>query len=458
MSTLTPITEPSESILHNIEWPMLQLLNVYRLLVIFALAVTFYLSNVPVIFGALNSTLFVVIHVLYFFVAVTFCYTILKKNPKLHTQFYLHAYLDITLLCLLMYTSGGVQSGLGLLLVVLVTIISHCTKPQIALLFSAIASVMLLSQELYLAQTHGEASADFTQAALTGLMLFVAGFLVSVVLPIRQKQMFKRQYAQLQALTSAHTKVTHDLKIAADLQASLLPEPQSFENVVVMGFCNPALYVAGDVFDFFSLSDDTVVFYMADVVGHGAASAMISYAVHNQLNPRKDGMCLKYFDETDSYEECIAKTLWELNGMFSDGRDSYNYFTLLYAMLNLKTGDLSICQAGHTHPLVFRQETGEFEEIGDGGMPIGLFGGESFEVVSTKLNSGDRVYVYSDGLSECFSPSGEQFGLERSKDLISLIQESDQARASALVLDRLTQWHQSDVYDDDISILRVQFE
>ena len=86
--------------------------------------------------------------------------------------------------------------------------------------------------------------------------------------------------------------------------------------------------------------------------------------------------------------------------------ETEHYFTLLLAFVELKTGKVSLAQAGHPHPVVQRND-GDIEQNGCGGFPVGLISGITFEECEFTLRKGDRLIIVSDGVTECPDPSGE---------------------------------------------------
>jgi len=87
------------------------------------------------------------------------------------------------------------------------------------------------------------------------------------------------------------------------------------------------------------------------------------------------------------------------------------YFTMAYADINLTTGHVDFVQAGHPHPIVIRAN-GRLEQLGDGGLPIGLIAGAAYDRCTTTLMPGDRLFLTSDGITECPDLQGNELGGE----------------------------------------------
>ena len=183
MPDATSTPEGPSTTLQNADWSALRLLNNYRLFLLVAFAAVFYLSDSETVLGQRDPLLFKYTHLLYLLLALISGTAIALRKPDMEVQFYLQSYLDILCLATLMYASGGISSGLGILLVVQLAVIGHCAKGRYAALFAAMTTSILLSQELYARSVYGAEEANLTQTALVCVILFFVSFLTSVVLP-----------------------------------------------------------------------------------------------------------------------------------------------------------------------------------------------------------------------------------------------------------------------------------
>ena len=97
------------------------------------------------------------------------------------------------------------------------------------------------------------------------------------------------------------------------------------------------------------------------------------------------------------------------NQLMLDEIQAEQYFTMAYAEVNLATGQARLVQAGHPHPMILRKD-GTVELLGSGGLPIGLISGASYDRVEARLYPGDRLFLVSDGVTECPDPFGTELG------------------------------------------------
>lgn len=173
--------ETPSGTLTRADWYALQLLNHLRLLLLVAGAAAFYLMDGWGVLGSRAEGLFKYTHLLWLILALGFNSSIKLRRPSLETQFYIQSYIDILMLAVLMFASGGVESGLGILMVVHIAIISNFAKTRYTILFAAIASTVALSQELIGRGLLGEETSNLVQTAILGATLFFVALFTSLI-------------------------------------------------------------------------------------------------------------------------------------------------------------------------------------------------------------------------------------------------------------------------------------
>jgi len=166
------------------DWPVLRLLNRYRLIVVLALAVIYYFVAQQQTLGQRSALFFEAALITYCVVIIVFIGLEYTRRISAATLFYVQNYLDILCLVAMMFASGGVQSGLGLLLLINIALLSQLTTTRHALLFAAIATSVVLAGEFSASTMLGPWAADFERTAFLGMMLFVVAWLITV--PLRR--------------------------------------------------------------------------------------------------------------------------------------------------------------------------------------------------------------------------------------------------------------------------------
>ncbi len=167
---------------HAADWYALRLLSNYRLFLLICITALFYLNPNPSVLAQSNQGLFHGALIAYLIAGVIFNHLIRIEKPDHDTQFYLQAYADIVCITLLMHASGGIQSGLGILLVANIAIIGIFSIARYTFLFAAIATTAVLAQEIYTNMSVSTASTSFVKTGFTGMALFAVAYITSIVI------------------------------------------------------------------------------------------------------------------------------------------------------------------------------------------------------------------------------------------------------------------------------------
>jgi sigma-B regulation protein RsbU (phosphoserine phosphatase) len=260
-------------------------------------------------------------------------------------------------------------------------------------------------------------------------------------------------------LTQAYASARRDLEAAAEMQKALLP-PQGLALPSVNSAWRflPASLVAGDVFNVHALDATHTSFYLLDVAGHGVPSAMLSFTLSKLLAPRNeaDGLVKRPLDHAPYWEVTPpVDVLRELNRRFQDDSEALKYFTMIYGIVDAERNTLVIAQAGHPTPLLVRT-SGEVLRLGDTGYPVGMLPNVDYEEFEFPFEPGDRLYLYSDGVTECANGEQAPFGLPRLEGVVGA-GGSPSVEASIDSVERaLRQWRSSDEFADDVTLLALE--
>lgn len=265
----------------------------------------------------------------------------------------------------------------------------------------------------------------------------------------------------LDELRRAHDAINQDLIQARKIQQSLVPRlAGEFGKSQVSLLLKPCGHVGGDLVGMFSPGDSQLGFYCIDVSGHGITSAMMTARVAGYLNsdyPDQNIAMERRFEKFLSLRppETVAKLL---NDRLVADVGIEEYFTMVYATIDLKTGTTKMVQAGHPHPLILRAD-GSAEFMGDGGLPIGLVPDASFQGFQTVLKDQDRLLLYSDGFTECIMKNGEMLEPEGFVDLVQKCTPTTDGQEFLNELFwRLNQERDpTEMFDDDVSAALLEF-
>jgi sigma-B regulation protein RsbU (phosphoserine phosphatase) len=281
----------------------------------------------------------------------------------------------------------------------------------------------------------------------------------------QSEQRSEQLAAALQREESANSLIQQDLATAARMQRESLPSNASpFAELEIDALYHAATTVAGDSYNFFRLDAQHLAFYLIDVAGHGVAAAMLSFTVSRFLSPQTGAIPLcRDADATapsssqrllDSHIVPPDKVVQELNRRFVDKMNCEYYFTMIYGVLNVETGCGELCQAGHPHPLIVASED-RVTRVGAGGFPVGMIEQASYESVAFRLERGDRLFMYSDGITDCRGKEAHPFGEQRLAALLGEIQALPLAEGIARIDQSLQLRLAGTTREDDMSLVAI---
>lgn len=236
--------------------------------------------------------------------------------------------------------------------------------------------------------------------------------------------------AALGTLQQIYDTLDRDLIEARRLQQSLVRDRhRDFGTAEISLLLRPSGHVGGDLVGYSLIGTGRLAFFSVDVAGHGVASAMMA--------ARLAGVFSAAFTQGEGAAPILLppeEMTERLNRHVLEVMQVDQYFTWVYGDVDLATGRITIVQAGHPHPLLLTRD-GEVRRIGHGGLPVGLIPGASWERLELTLSPGDRLFLMTDGLTECVSPEGAKLGEDGLADLV----RSNLHRRGADFLDALEQ-------------------
>jgi sigma-B regulation protein RsbU (phosphoserine phosphatase) len=253
-------------------------------------------------------------------------------------------------------------------------------------------------------------------------------------------------------LEHAYSQIQADLAAAARIQVQMLPTSDRVVSPIRAEWLFlPASQVSGDSFNFFELTTDVIGFYHLDVSGHGIPAALLSASLSRSLTPGGGPGVAARADFLDP-----ARFLADLNRQLSDpDGETENFATVVYGTLDRSTGEAAIALAGHPLPIILNAG-GDIEYLKPGGLPVGMFPDAGYESQIVHINPGDRLILYSDGVTECQNPHGELFGDEQMQAVTAAATRAPSAGLTATLSDSLRAWRGRSEFEDDISVLVLE--
>jgi sigma-B regulation protein RsbU (phosphoserine phosphatase) len=309
--------------------------------------------------------------------------------------------------------------------------------------------------------TAKDASEDIVAALKLGANDYVTKpFDFPVVLARVSTQLaLKRSRADLAA---AHHRMKKDLEAAARIQAAFLPEGQPAVNGCRFAWRYvPCDELAGDTLGIVPLDDRRVGIYVVDVSGHGVPSALLSVSLSRLLTADPSTSVLWTADPGADGPRIATpvEVMQALVQRFPYDINTGQYFTMVYVVIDLASGEMSFASAGH-EPLIVVGPDREPELGSSTGQPVALVPASllrtTHEQSTIRLSPGDRIYLYSDGIPEARNADGEQWGNERLTDKLVELLGNDLDDGLPEILETVRGWQGGPAFADDVSLLAVE--
>ena len=248
----------------------------------------------------------------------------------------------------------------------------------------------------------------------------------------------------------AEAALRQELGEAAEYVRSLLPAPIS-EPIAIDSRFIPSQQLGGDGFDYYWLDEDHLAIYLLDVSGHGSRAALLSVSVLNFLRSR-------FLPDTNFYQP--ERVLSALNQMIQMERQRNMYFTIWYGVYNQRTRELVYASAGHP-PAVLLSHSPEGIEAKllktSGCLPIGMFPTAQYTRDSSQIQPQSTLYIFSDGIYEIRQPDGTIWDLEDFLNLLEHCHRHGDDFSLERVLQAVRTVNTKDTFDDDVSLLQINF-
>jgi sigma-B regulation protein RsbU (phosphoserine phosphatase) len=251
---------------------------------------------------------------------------------------------------------------------------------------------------------------------------------------------------ELKETTSAKASMESELKIAHDIQMSMLPKTYPAfpdrHDIDIYGQVMPAKAVGGDLYDFF-IREEKLFFCIGDVSGKGVPASLVM-AVTRSL-----------FRNISAYTQAPDQIVLALNDALSSNNETGMFVTLFLGVLDLASGHLSYANAAHNPPLVLSD--GNVIDLDcDSNIPAGVMSGWQYTVQHLDMKAGDCVFLYTDGLNEAEDISHNQFGMENVKRVLSTTINCPQTLIEAMT-SSVKMFVGNAEQSDDLTMLAIKY-
>ena len=246
-------------------------------------------------------------------------------------------------------------------------------------------------------------------------------------------------------IDAAEKRMEEELALAAEIQDAALPKSFDLpaENIRLHALMTPARQVGGDFYDFFYTGPDQLALVIADVSGKGIPAALFMMRAKTAIkNSALSGAAPRKILET-------------VNDILCEENEIKMFVTVWLGILDLKTGLMRCCNAGHEYPALMRAG-GDFELLKDKhGLFLGARPGIPRCEYEIQLESGDRLFVYTDGVPEALNESAEQYGTARMIDHLNTLKDQPQDRLLSGMLENVRRFAGEAEQFDDITMLGI---
>ena len=246
-----------------------------------------------------------------------------------------------------------------------------------------------------------------------------------------------------------HESLKQEVSIAATIQMNMIPPSDNLypghSRIKAYGVTKPAKEMGGDFYDAFSIDEDHIAFAIGDVSGKGVPAALFMMKI----------MTLLRSNITKATN--LVESLLEVNKSLCSNNDSNMFVTMFIGIMNIHTGELQFINAGHDSPLI-AAENQEFTALsGPRNMILGIHAANTYSIGNAKLQSGDSLVLYTDGVTEAEDQMGQLYSLDRVKHLLSASARSNSKFIVANLLQDIDLHVNSNYQSDDITVLAIQY-
>jgi sigma-B regulation protein RsbU (phosphoserine phosphatase) len=251
--------------------------------------------------------------------------------------------------------------------------------------------------------------------------------------------------ARLFAAARVKARLDHDIEIASKIQQGLLPkELPNLPDVAVSGSTLACYSVGGDCFDVIELDGGRHGFFVGDISGKGIPAALLATLLQG------------IFFTTASMDIPLTSVFSRVNRYLAERAGGDRYATVFYGVLD-KSGAFEYVNAGHVPPLI-KRKSGAIERLDLASFPVGMFPEAEYESAAVKLDKGDFLVIYTDGVSEAVNVKTEMFEEERLQHLLESFQGQTVEQLAETIREGVKTFTQGAPQSDDITILVVQYK
>lgn len=282
--------------------------------------------------------------------------------------------------------------------------------------------------------------ADLRRISLLVSILMLLGLALLVLIVLRSGKVAQR----LAAVSSQNERIENELTIARTIQMAMLPKvfPPFLDrlDMNVYGMVEPAKEIGGDLYDFY-VRNDKLFFAIGDVSGKGIPAALVM------------AMTRSLFRSVTAYEERAEHIMMRLNEALTEQNDQNMFVTLFLGVLDLTTGKLNYCNAGHNAPILHQR----FMDVKHN-LPLGIQRDFAYEAQQIQMHYNDALFLYTDGLTEAENGKHEQYGEQQMLDKIIALVDSRPREVVEQMYADVKRFVDGAQQSDDLTMLCIRYQ
>jgi len=250
-----------------------------------------------------------------------------------------------------------------------------------------------------------------------------------------------RLYEEEKALTS----MKEQIKLAAQIQQDLLPKsPPRLDGYDIAACSIAAQMVGGDYYDFMRFGDGRWAVCLGDVSGKGLPASLLMANLQATLRGQT------------VVGRSVAETIANSNRLIFESTDPEKFATLFFAVIDVTTGAISFCNAGHEYPMLFPRAGEAPTRLITGGMALGVVPEFPYEEAGARMEAGDTLIVYSDGIPDAVNEFDQPFGEDRLRECVTQFAGESAATLMDRVVDAVKKYEGGSPRIDDLTLLVIK--
>ncbi|MEE9429906.1 MAG: SpoIIE family protein phosphatase [Melioribacteraceae bacterium] len=252
----------------------------------------------------------------------------------------------------------------------------------------------------------------------------------------------KSAEAQNKIIQAENERKTEELEEARELQLSMLPkELPQLPNLDIAVYMQTATEVGGDYYDFHVEDDGTLIAVIGDATGHGLKAGTIVTITKSLFHSLADGG-----DILSSFSE-ISRVIKGMN---------FRQLSMCLIMMEINGNQLSISSAAMPPAFIYRKKDKSVEELSFQGMPLGAMKNFPYQLIETKLQAGDTMFLFSDGLPELMNGQNEMYGYDKTKTEFQSVGEKNPEEIVNYFKNSASDWADGNAPDDDVTFVVIK--